>query len=233
MYAVGWTPRPGDRPDLRPVRRRRRLQYALASGLGVDTDSRFSSGGLWYDGTEILAAGAGSDGAYIYRITPAIGDVSPIGDLGTFTPFEADVLPVDSTGMALIHLIRAAGAHTYYALFNGAKGGGAVLMTTHSGESWERLGSGPSRRVTRRALHWTGGSRRASTRTPGQRLLASTDSNVYVSDDLGNTWTDVSAGLPRNPHCAGLEARDSSDSDSTDVYLFSTWGWSLWHANMS
>ena len=198
----------------------------------MDTDSRFSSSSLEYDGTEILAAGAGSDGAYIYRITPAIGDVSPIGDLGTFTPFEADVLPVDSTGMALIHLIRAAGAHTYYALFNGAKGGGAVLMTTHSGESWERLGSGQVGALP--DVPFTG---LAVVDGPphvpaGQRLLASTDSNVYVSDDSGNTWTDVSAGLPRNPHCAGLEARDSSDSDSTDVYL-STWGWSLWHANMS
>lgn len=230
MYAVGWTPEPtaariyglfADDDGSNPY-------WRVVAGWPPNINLRAAAS---VDGTEILAVAASSGGAFSYRITPAFGEVPPWGELGTITEFLPDVLPVDSTGGGLVHLIRAVGADTYYALFNRAKGGGAVLATYRSGEAWERLGSGPVGALPDAAF--TGlAVVDAPPGHPGQRLFACTDRNVYVSEDSGDTWTDVSAGLPRSPHCAGLEARESSDRDSTEVYL-STWGWSLWHANMS
>jgi hypothetical protein len=63
------------------------------------------------------------------------------------------------------------------------------------------------------------------------RIFASTDADVFVSNDAGRTWLDASAGLPARPHCNDL--RIASDGQGgRDLYL-GTWGRSVWRATIA
>lgn len=56
-------------------------------------------------------------------------------------------------------------------------------------------------------------------------LLVSTESKVWATNDVGATWSDVSNGLPRQPHCSDLRFNRFKRR-----WLLGTWGRSLWQA---
>jgi hypothetical protein len=60
----------------------------------------------------------------------------------------------------------------------------------------------------------------------GAQLWAASDTRVYLSDDLGATWTDESAGLPVRPHCARLTPLYNAAGGA--FIALSTYGRSMW-----
>lgn len=65
--------------------------------------------------------------------------------------------------------------------------------------------------------------------TPGRfpnALFAATETRVFWSSDLGDTWVDISSGLPANPHCTDIRF-GFEDSGACFLHL-STYGWSAW-----
>jgi hypothetical protein len=61
---------------------------------------------------------------------------------------------------------------------------------------------------------------------PSSRVFAATDSQVFVSEDNGDTWTAASQGLPRRPHCSDL--RIAKGKDGAHFLYLSTYGRSVW-----
>jgi hypothetical protein len=57
-------------------------------------------------------------------------------------------------------------------------------------------------------------------------LYASTDAHVYEGTNQGDTWNDVSTGLPQRPHSAEIRFRQRADGSSS-LHLV-TYGRSLW-----
>lgn len=63
-------------------------------------------------------------------------------------------------------------------------------------------------------------------RKPGRITMAvTTDTDVWVSPDDGDTWELASGGLPLVPHCADVRF---GHFDGRDVLVLGTWGRSLW-----
>jgi hypothetical protein len=62
-------------------------------------------------------------------------------------------------------------------------------------------------------------------------LFVATDSNVYISRDMGNTWQLASLGLPQRPHCAGLQF--AAPRAGVHYLYLSTYGRSVWRAKLS
>ena len=58
-------------------------------------------------------------------------------------------------------------------------------------------------------------------------LAVASDTTVWLSPDLGRTWTEHKNGLPRVPHCSDLRFSD----DGLTLYL-STFGRSVWKADL-
>ena len=61
-------------------------------------------------------------------------------------------------------------------------------------------------------------------------LFIASDTRVFMSRDLGDTWRFVPGGLPRRVHCADLRAVSYIDG-SRYLYL-STFGRSLWRTRL-
>ncbi|KAI3570710.1 hypothetical protein IWW34DRAFT_774306 [Fusarium oxysporum f. sp. albedinis] len=57
-------------------------------------------------------------------------------------------------------------------------------------------------------------------------LFAATETRVFWSIDLGDTWVNISNGLPANPHCRDIRF-GFEDSGACFLHL-STFGWSAW-----
>lgn len=66
---------------------------------------------------------------------------------------------------------------------------------------------------------------------PSGRLFATTDGDVFVSNDRGRTWIDASAGLPLRPHCTDLRIA-ADGKGGRDLYL-ATYGHSVWRATIA
>lgn len=67
--------------------------------------------------------------------------------------------------------------------------------------------------------------------TASGRLFATTDGDVFVSNDRGRTWIDASAGLPMRPHCSDLRIA-ADGKGGRDLYL-ATYGHSVWRATIA
>ena len=63
------------------------------------------------------------------------------------------------------------------------------------------------------------------------RIFASTDADVFVSNDRGGSWLDASEGLPARPHCNDLRIADDGQG-GRDLYL-GTYGRSVWRATIA
>lgn len=63
------------------------------------------------------------------------------------------------------------------------------------------------------------------------RIFASTDADVFVSNDRGRSWLDASEGLPARPHCNDLRIADDGQG-GRDLYL-GTYGRSVWRATIA
>jgi hypothetical protein len=62
-------------------------------------------------------------------------------------------------------------------------------------------------------------------------LLAATDSRVFVSRDLGDTWLLAGTGLPKRPHCTGFAVGGRRADGGRYAYL-GTYGRSVWQARL-
>jgi len=59
-----------------------------------------------------------------------------------------------------------------------------------------------------------------------QTLFLATENRVYSSADNGNSWTDISAGLPEAPHCTDL--RFVAEASGINYLYAATHGWSMY-----
>ncbi|MFI5449039.1 MAG: WD40/YVTN/BNR-like repeat-containing protein [Candidatus Bathyarchaeia archaeon] len=102
--------------------------------------------------------------------------------------------------------------------------GNSILRLMYGGSTFNRVGTGSlpeDEQFFGLAADWTGGGNEAS----APRLWAANDSRVFLSADQGNTWIDISNGLPTRPHCCDLRY--------ASPYLFlATYGRSVWQTSV-
>lgn len=60
-------------------------------------------------------------------------------------------------------------------------------------------------------------------------LFVTTDDQVYMSEDAGNTWVQASGGLPARAHCGDLRA---GKVDGRSFLFLGTYGRSVWQTNL-
>lgn len=161
---------------------------------------------------------AGSVGGRMFRLNPG-----PDSDLNVE---ELTVVPLGASGAdpnRAITRIVIADQDTAFASFNEAgQASGSVLRW--DGSEWALVPDGfPNEFIYAMEIDATGDAGA----TPA--VYIATDNKVYGSADLGSTWQEVSAGLPKRPH--GSDLRLVQDENGTHLYL-STYGRSLWRADL-
>jgi hypothetical protein len=185
-------------------------RYLGAPPIGLQYVSAVSS----RSGSPVLA---GSAGGRIFRLYP-------VSDLDVE---EMTVVPLGNAGVdesRVIGRIVIANDKAAFASFNRAdQSTGSVLRW--DGTAWATVpGDFPNEFIYAMEIDTTGDGTGL-----GPVVYLTTDAKVYASADLGSTWQDVSAGLPKRPHCSDL--RLVQDDDGTHLYL-STYGRSLWRADL-
>lgn len=176
----------------------------------VPTDLDYVSAVSSRTGSPVLA---GTWGGRIFQLDPA-------NDLNVQ---EMSVVPLRDAGVdptRVINRIVIANEQMAFASYNRAdRSSGSVLHW--DGLEWRTVSNAfPSEYIYAMEIDVTGAS---------PVVYLATDAKVYASADLGGTWQDVSAGLPKRPHNSDL--RLVQDDDGTHLYL-STFGRSLWRGDL-
>ena len=156
---------------------------------------------------------AGTVGGRIFRVNPA-------NDLDIIEQPVAPLAGNEYDKDKVIHRIVIADEQRAFASFNAADGSdGAVLKW--DGNVWKTVPGGfPNEFIYAMEIDAVDGD---------PVVYVATDANVYASGDGGDSWQDVSTGLPKRPHCSDL--RLVQDGDGTHLYL-STFGRSLWRGDL-
>jgi hypothetical protein len=180
--------------------------YVAGLPIGLQTVSTVSS----RTGHFVLA---GTNGGRIFRVNPA-------DDLDVVEQPVAPLAGKEYDPTRAIHRIVIADDRLAFASFNAADGSnGSVLRW--DGASWQTVPSGfPNEFIFAMEI---------DLQDDGPVVYLATDTKVYASSNNGDSWTDVSAGLPKRPHCSDL--RRIEDSDGIHLYL-STFGRSLWRGDL-
>lgn len=156
---------------------------------------------------------AGTLGGRIFRVNPA-DDLDVVEQtVGPLGGAEYDL-------KRIIHRIVIADDRLAFASFNASDGSsGSVLKW--DGTSWQAVPGGfPNEFIYAMEVDISDGD---------AVVYVATDATVHASGNYGATWQDVSAGLPKRPHCSDL--RWVQDSDGMHLYL-STFGRSLWRGDL-
>jgi hypothetical protein len=171
-------------------------------------------------GNFVISAVASRDGTAVF--------VGTLGGLLFLVDSSSDV-PVALPNVALsnpdgdpafmINRIVVASAACAFASFNSVDSSSTSAVLRWDGESWTIVAGGfPGSTIYAMEIDTTGDV---------PVLYIAVDASVYGSADLGETWTDVSAGLPRRCHTSDLRFYQ----DRTGHYLYlSTFGRSVWIA---
>ena len=156
---------------------------------------------------------AGTAGGRIFRVNPA-------DDLDVVEQTVAPLAGSEYDKNKVINRIVIADDQLAFASFNATDGStGAVLRW--DGNVWKTVSGGfPNEFVYAMEIDVVDGD---------PVVYAATDAKVYASGNRGDSWQDVSNGLPKRPHCSDL--RLVQDGDGTHLYL-STFGRSLWRSDL-
>jgi hypothetical protein len=156
---------------------------------------------------------AGTAGGRIFRVNPA-------DDLDVVEQPVAPLAGNEYDQSKVIHRIVIADEQLAFASFNASDGtNGSVLKW--DGAEWKIVPGGfPNEFIYAMEIDVVDGD---------PVVYAATDANVYASDNAGDSWHDVSDGLPKRPHCSDL--RLVQDGEGTHLYL-STFGRSLWRGDL-
>jgi hypothetical protein len=208
-----------------------RLMYGIAGtsswayGLYADDDGR---NGAWsylasvdvdpYNPSSTIKAIGSRDGtiAFVGTAGGSLFAITPPSDV----PTELVNTALSNHGDLTFTICRivVANADLAFASFNRTdKSSGSVLR--FDGNQWALVpGNFPNEFIYAMEIDDTGDA---------PVVYVATDANVYGSADFGNSWTNVSSGLPRRCHASDL--RFYQDSSGHYLYL-STFGRSLWIA---
>jgi Repeat of unknown function (DUF346) len=218
-----------------------KLMYAVAATQNVIGQLK-TLYGLFSDGTiagsewELIATLPLNRDDAIVSVASLRGDQVFVGtknsrvfSLAPFQePFELAVTPTDKGPIGTVVVVRDALA---FALIQGSTTS-SILQSDFF--SWDALGS--SSNVARGVgLETDGEAFTALAIDRGANppnLFAATDSRVFVSRDLGDTWLLATKGLPKRPHCNGLGTGAPRKDGGRYMYL-GTWGRSVWQARLA
>ncbi|MFL5827274.1 MAG: hypothetical protein ACJ76V_12185 [Thermoleophilaceae bacterium] len=121
-----------------------------------------------------------------------------------------------SSGLGAVERIVLHGGRGPFAMME--SGPGSVILEL-AGFGWRQLKSSKALPFTKMFgfdVHRGGGP---------ITLAVSTDTDVFVSPDDGDTWKRASGGLPRVPHCCDLRFGTWQERDAL---FLGTWGRSMW-----
>lgn len=132
---------------------------------------------------------------------------------GRFT--ETDMSQVPLPGARIDRLLCGTSRHWF------AMAGGFILHWEK--DAWRGMSGGPGAQCA--AIEFS-----RSKHSDAGRLFGATDWGVYVSDDIGVSWTDASFGLPRRAHVSDLRLARQTNGEQW-LYL-ATYGWGVWRARV-
>jgi hypothetical protein len=183
-----------------------RWAYLGYVSIGFDSITAVSS----RDGNVVFV---GTSGGRMFSLNPPNITATQLTNTAISKPGGDDTF--------VIHRIVTIDGRTAFASFNRAdRSSGTVLRW--DGSTWSKVpGDFPSEFIY---------AMEADLTADPPTIYAATDAKVYASDNWGESWSDVSGGLPRRPHCSDL--RFYKDESGSYLYL-STFGRSLWVARLS
>jgi len=170
-----------------------------------------------YDGSEVLFATSKNN---IYRMNPGSNKQVTMDTSGV----PAVVLADGTSKPRVVSRLLCTGTNKGFASFLDPAGGPA-LIARRNGDRWEKTATAPVDPLPVGGGNIWGLDADDNDQADAPVLMVSTESKVWASIDNGDSWNDVSQGLPRQPHCADLRFNIVKRQ-----WHLGTWGRSLWRS---
>jgi hypothetical protein len=180
--------------------------------LGDSADSVFTV--ACNDGSEVLIATVSNK---IFRLDSANGDVASM-----VLSDSLNIIVGGNPTKPTVNRIVATGPGQAFAAFIDPLQAGPVIAR-RNGDVWERTASSPGDPLVLNRGVAFGMDADDNDPVSDPLVLVATESRVWASNNLGDRWFDVSAGLPAQPHCADLRFNRFKRR-----WLLSTWGRAVW-----
>ena len=162
--------------------------------------------------TDIVIDTDGGAGRLIWGTVEGQGVTRSLDQGATFQMFSTGLASLELTSLELDH------TGTGRLIWGTTKGGDGVVYSDDDGVTWK---SAAGNGLTNRGVHDVGiqsGSGRLIWGT-GRLIWATTDNGVFYSRDGGQSWKDLSLGLP-----SGVPVTSASIDPNTDEVLVSLYG---------
>ncbi len=197
-------------------------RWEYESSIPITGDEILSAGGSANGQVSFFGTSRGRIFSYdrrVNRLSQNEVDLSGIANSSEYGINRMLILS-DTLGFALLNRWNPGASNFGYVLkFDGTRW--APLRGATLDDGTGRVAALPVER------HW---SIEADWTVQPNRLVMSTDDQVYVSADSGATWQKQSVGLPKRAHLADL--RFVVFPDGTKRFYLSTYGRSVWYADV-
>ena len=162
--------------------------------------------------TDIVVDTDGGSGRLIWGTVEGLGVARSLDQGATFQVFSTGLASLELTSLEVDH------TGTGRLIWGTTKGGDGVVYSDDNGVTWKSAaGNGLTNRDVNDVKVQSGSGRLIW--GTGRLIWATTDNGVFYSRDGGQSWTDLSLGLP-----SGIPVTSASIDPNTDEVLVSLYG---------